>query len=328
MAPKIPKFNNAAQTLFLAAKRNNKKLILQSLQAGASIDMCDPQTGLTVLHHAILDGRTDACRMLLELGADPSMLSRTDQAPLHYAARRGQLNACKFLLSFGAEVNQTDADGWTALHRAIAGGHIEIAESLLDAGAALEIQEKQQGRTPLHLAVAMGYGNACKLLLNRGADISAKNALDFNSPLHFLGNHFNYPFAGERDAPQVIGEILLAAGADLEALNRQGTPPIVIALKNGWEPVGCWLIDAGASLGFQNILGQGLLHIAAQHGCLTVCQKLLQAGLDVWAQDNHQRKPLDLVHIDHPDLKAFLEQHMLEIGVQNVESEKSVGFTL
>ncbi|HIE68866.1 MAG TPA: ankyrin repeat domain-containing protein, partial [Planctomycetes bacterium] len=67
------------------------------------------------------------------------------------AAAAGQVDACKFLLDKGAEVSAKSADGNTPLHAAAFFGRVKVVELLIEAGA--EIDAKADGGdTPLDAA--------------------------------------------------------------------------------------------------------------------------------------------------------------------------------
>lgn len=97
--------------------------------------------------------------LLIENGADPSLLGCRSNPVLHYAAEQGDLalldallkhfNGCRY---FGeAPIERKDAHGHTALHKAIGHGQLEAVRFLLDHQADMDAQDNQ-GITPLALA--------------------------------------------------------------------------------------------------------------------------------------------------------------------------------
>ncbi len=55
--------------------------------------------------------------------------------PLHIFATRGDIEACKILLEAGADVDVEDGDGYTQLHCAVEQGHTDTVRLLLDYGS-------------------------------------------------------------------------------------------------------------------------------------------------------------------------------------------------
>jgi ankyrin repeat protein len=102
-------------------------------QAGAFSD-----DGFTALHLAIFGRQEEAARLLLELGADPNVLSTSDFAkvpPLGTAAFVGSVPLARLLLDSGADVNGRGEGGFTALHAAAQNGDSELESFLLERGA-------------------------------------------------------------------------------------------------------------------------------------------------------------------------------------------------
>jgi ankyrin repeat protein len=66
---------------------------------------------------------------LLKQGADPNSLFM-----LHQAALWGRVDACRLLLEHGADYSRRDSNGYTALQYAVglSPGHVDIARLLLD----------------------------------------------------------------------------------------------------------------------------------------------------------------------------------------------------
>eukprot|EP00730_Choanoeca_flexa_P007994 TRINITY_DN12421_c1_g3_i1.p2 TRINITY_DN12421_c1_g3~~TRINITY_DN12421_c1_g3_i1.p2 ORF type:complete len:125 (+),score=13.72 TRINITY_DN12421_c1_g3_i1:717-1091(+) len=109
-------------------------------------------------------------------------------------------------MTFGS-CHDADALQWsmTPLHRlAEREGSIEVAELLLAAGANMDATN-WFGRTPLHVA-SQYHPSLAMLLISKGADVNATDQDEY-TPLH--------SFEGSIE----VAELLLAAGADLEATN-------------------------------------------------------------------------------------------------------------
>jgi len=61
-----------------------------------------------------------------------------------------KINACKKLINAGANINTQENSGWTALHYAALENNIDIVKLLLNNNANKNIQNNS-GKIPLHL---------------------------------------------------------------------------------------------------------------------------------------------------------------------------------
>ena len=69
--------------------------------------------------------------MMMNAGVSPDEKDYHDYTPLHYAVILGWLNACKILLDAGADINAPTAAGKTALMLAVEFDRDEILEYFL-----------------------------------------------------------------------------------------------------------------------------------------------------------------------------------------------------
>jgi hypothetical protein len=113
-------------------------------------------------------------RLLLELGADPLLMTNEHITPLEAAAGIGiyrtaespgtneeALECVKIALAAGGDVNHIDDTGRTAMHGAALRGANNIVQFLYDHGAKLDVVDKK-GWTPLVIAEGVFYPNVFK----------------------------------------------------------------------------------------------------------------------------------------------------------------------
>ena len=115
-------------------------------------------------------------KLLLELGADPSIANVDNCTPLivacgiHVGSDAANevagdepevLEAAKLLLNLGADVNAVDANGETAMHGAALKNLPKVVQFLADNGAKVEVWNKKNkfGSTPLMFAQGYRPGN-------------------------------------------------------------------------------------------------------------------------------------------------------------------------
>jgi len=85
---------------------------------------------------------------------------------------------------------------------------------------------------------------------------------------------------------------LLRRGADPDARNDEGRPPLVSAILGGSMPLLELLLDSGADVDAPDPLGWTPLHFAAQEVLPEMAERLIAKGADVNAQDREGNTPL------------------------------------
>jgi len=88
------------------------------------------ETGLTLLHRAVISNQSNVTRLLIEKGMDLNAQDSAGMTPLHFAAKKGNLEAMRVLLDYHAYVNVTDSSGMTPLAYAQQGGFSDVAALL------------------------------------------------------------------------------------------------------------------------------------------------------------------------------------------------------
>ena len=174
------------------------------------------------------------------------------------AARQGNVAAVRSLLAHGADVNVKEgAQGQTALMWAVARRHPEVVRVLLDAGADLHARTKSSRR---HVLLC------CQKSLGKTEGAVWVEQGGF-TPLLFAARH--------RDAASA--ELLLAAGAPIDATAAAGTTALVVAAQHGFHDVAAVLLAKGADPDAA-AAGQAALHWAALRGDRELAATLLAHG--------------------------------------------------
>ena len=231
---------------------------------------------------------------MLNIGADPSVLSQDGYAPLHEAATHPSLT--KLLLSRGADVK----------------GHSPTV-----------------GITPLHVAARLGSPEVCQLLLDAGANINACTQVG-TAPLHEAAEH------GKLD----VIDLLISAGATIGMEDSEGDTPLQMAVASpymdddkrvttvtallkhgaGDRPAGPWHeLDQAAWSGplavVELLLEQGAVATcttvahAAEAGNLAIVKLLIASGVDA----NDESLDFTPLHCaagsGHTDVCVYLIKH-------------------
>jgi hypothetical protein len=192
--------------LFAAAARGDAAAIPALAAGGASVQARDGH-GRTPLHVAAFFARTDTMRALVRVGADPNALEGDRYDVVTIAAVANDLATLDAGLALGCSArNVTSRYDGTALIAAAHLGHAEVVRRLVAAGAPLD-HVNNLGWTALIESIVLGDGG----------------------PAHLA-----------------TLEILVAAGANVNLADRNGSSPLALAKGRGYRSMVEALVRAGA----------------------------------------------------------------------------------
>jgi ankyrin repeat protein len=168
------------------------------LAHGAQAQAVNAYSKQSLVKHAMLDGRADLVRLLVDNGASPVELTGQeaftaavaggdeteacrllagnpgfllDPAPLLTAIRQGKPETAALALRLGVSPDAQSRNGVRPLHEAAAVDAVEIVTLLVEAGAAIDPVERRFGSTPLSWAHHQRAAAAQAYLAARSADI-------------------------------------------------------------------------------------------------------------------------------------------------------------
>jgi uncharacterized protein len=223
-------------------------------------DVTNSEDTIPKLFKAIEAGKVDEVRDLLE--TDPRLASARNKdgaSALTWATYYRQKAICDLLLA----TTKLKID----IFEASAVGLKDRVQELVGADRAVVGRYSFDGWTPLHLAAHFGRLDVMRILLSNGADHRAvsRNS-NRNQPLQAA--------AANRQAEAV--ELLLKAGADVDARSHGGFTA---------------------------------LHIAAANGSPRMVEALLGAGAEAGAKTEGGKTPMDFaMDGDHSEVVAILER--------------------
>lgn len=165
--------------------------------------------------------------------------------PLHLAAMTGNKKMVEFLLARGAKTDATNKSGQTAKEMALRGGYDDIC-SLLSTSA--------KGAKSILKAVTSGDLEVVEAILHTEPHvIRIASANSGWTPLHLAVKKGNQPMA----------KLLLAHGANIEAMNKDGMTPCAVAEESGHAELVALLqarwAEDGKGLGFLDAIRKGEL---------------------------------------------------------------------
>ena len=295
-----------ATPLHAAARSNhNPAVIAELVRAGADLDARDGE-GNTPLHASRLFGHPPVVHLLLELGADPTLVN--DEGQIADPVDCGYWNTEAFAsvataeatavcLAAGEDVNARDENGMTPLLLATGhwGGGMDgspasedpaVVRTLLAAGADVNARSHT---TSLHHAAFVEDLETVRMLLEAGADIHARDWRG-DTPLLAAAE-----WGGFRN-PEML-EVLVEAGADVNDRDNAGQTVLERALGSPADRVTGVvrrLLDLGA-----DATAPGILWAASRGDNPELITMLLAAGADVNAPvRNGRQSPLHAAAFD------------------------------
>ena len=250
--------------LHLASKRGNMAIVKMLVEAGAEVSATDNK-GATCLTMAVQHWHTETVRYLVGLkDVDVNSAVDGDFTALHWAITEtygtvgeGRAEMVQVLIDAGADVDTEDNTGRSPLHLASREGNMAIVKMLVEAGADVSATDNE-GDTCLAMAAQLGHTETVRYLVGlKDVDVSSADQKQLTA-LHKAVDE------GHVDVVQV----LIDAGADVDAKNDKGRTPLHLACENENMQFWHW-----ASSGFaeKNI---------------AILKMLVEAGADVSATDN------------------------------------------
>lgn len=200
--------------------------------------------------------------------SDPKPMGGTDQ--FFWYVRRGNAGEVRAFLKEKPQAAKWQKKKETALHVAARGGNADIIETLIGAGAVIDAPD-EYGQTPLMHAARHNQTRSIDILLAHRAKIDAQDNSKTTALMHAAfatddsacdalamlierkarldladkGENTALHLAAELDNPKSV-DMLVAAGACMEARNFDGYTPFLSACRYNAPGAALALIAAGA----------------------------------------------------------------------------------
>lgn len=268
--------------LLLTVQARNIHAFKCLIECGADMSQAGPSQRELLLGEAIWLRDKAAIKLVQEHGGQENKFMR---------AALGKVKEIDDLLKTNAKASRAiDKEGRSLLHWAAVDGQTLIASHLLKAGAAIDGEpggknNNKQGKyrmTPLTVALDNNCLNCAEFLLDNGA-AAAGRKMDERTPMHAAAHMSNLKMMDR----------LLAAGADTNALDRQGETALHQAALTGDSITAPYLIAHGANLEIKKKgTEETALALSVQADHSNIAELLLKAGADINCRDARGFTPL------------------------------------
>lgn len=252
------------------------------LEAGARLSDVTTDEGYTALHIAASQGHLGLLRRLLNknLSLDINAKTVEGSTPVNTATYAGRVDVVRMLLDRGANASIVDSAGWTPLHWAVEGNHPRIVKILFEHGADPSA-ESADGDTPLSMAPGFLEGTDLEhmeMALRLGIEDASSSGANKIALKQLLS-------AAEFGNLDLITSLLQDGGVSVNLADEDGYTSLLFASENGQHEAVRLLIRMGGEVNAKNAVGENCIWLASRYGHEAVVRTLLENGADVDSAD-------------------------------------------
>ncbi|XP_071108956.1 ankyrin repeat domain-containing protein 50-like [Haliotis cracherodii] len=255
--------------VMLAAENGHRVVVELLVNEGADVTLLDKK-GDNLLHLACQGGNVEVVKFVLSLG----MLSINSRGlkkmtPVMTAADKGHKEVVELLVSKGADVSLLDKGHDTLLHLACRGGNVEVVKFVLSLGMLSINSRGWKKMTPVMTAADKGHKEVVELLVSKGADVSLLDK-GHGTLLHLACRGGN------------VEVVKLVLSLDMVSINSRGwqeMTPVMTAADKGHKEVVELLVSKGADVSLLDKGHDTLLHLACRGGNVEVVKFVLSLDM-------------------------------------------------
>jgi len=309
--------DNIVCALRAAAQYGRNDLLKYLISKGSSVNVALPGDNSTLLHEAVRNRRTETVKLLLQLRASPDCQDERGKSPLHVAVETEKLEVIKCIVEHQGAVqretellhdinsertvkkrnflNLPDLEGSTPLHLGVAAGNTNIVSYLINAGSNKNTCN-MQGEYPLTVAARCGKNDIVELLME--GEVQCEEAQVGALRAAIVASHLD------------TTEHLLRLGCPVN--KGENEKPIHVASQLGQKEMISLLLQHGASLISHTDSGNRALHLASEHGHLSLVKYLVEEKSDDLNALNYENEtPL---HLAARNGRDYIVTYLVEGG--------------
>jgi ankyrin repeat protein len=275
---------NGFDALRLAVDTGNVELVKALMDKGGSLETKD-KLGRTPVFSAVARGNEAVLNQLIEAKADLNVQDNDGKTPLMVAAAFGNVKLAQSLIQAGAVVDLQDKEGNSAIH--YSSGFADPAKEMV--------------------TLIKGYGDI-QASKGTGAVLVKDNlgtASTGLSPEKIKISGGGSPLPGSDK--QVISGGGIPATAENGLIHVKGAPPLAEVTPTGYHQISDLLVKAGANVDAINFKAETPLHRAVQSGYGSVIRGLLENNADPTIEDANGRTP-DQYGSGNAEIKKLLTE--------------------
>ena len=272
LAFSINAYSGSTDDMWESFKTHDVAKLKSAIENGADVNALD-KNGSPALNSAAI--WADMTQMLVDAKADVNNAGKADMTPLMIAAMMSMNESMEILLNAGADPNYKMKNGMSILHYATWRSNCSpCVQLLIDKGADVNAKDNN-GETPITIMMTASTAKS-----RAETVVYTVNGYKAGGVTVMPEKYMN-PKESDWDDPDKIIEILVKAGADVNASNVVGTTPLITAAFFNKAQLIQMLIDAGADINMMDKAGITPLMYAAERGSKDAIELLLDKGVDV-----------------------------------------------
>ncbi|XP_067685980.1 putative ankyrin repeat protein RF_0381 [Haliotis asinina] len=271
----------------MAAEKGHREILELLLEEGADVSLLDDDDD-NILHVACRNGKVDIVKYIHSHNIlDFESRGENMRTPILTAAEFGKTDVFFFLIEIGANVSKCDENSDNILHLSCQGGSQEIVHYILKQNIVDINAEGYGGRTALVQAALYGWGKIFQLLIQSGADVGQKH------------DHMKlFECACEGGDGEVVKYILNLTTVDINSYVWGELTPVMQVAKTGESEVFKVLVSKGADMTKLSKEKENILHLSCHGGNVDIVKYILEQNIvDINSKRSDGKTPLMLASL-------------------------------
>ncbi|XP_067660339.1 ankyrin repeat domain-containing protein 50-like [Haliotis asinina] len=287
--------------MMLAAENGHEEVVELLLNEGANMSLVDDGRN-NILHLACERGHLEVVKYIVSQNkVDINSRGWKKRTPVMEAAKNGHKKVVEFLVEHGGDLSLVGYSGVNILHLACRGGHLEVVKYIVSQNKVAINSRGWKKRTPVMEAAKNGHKKVVEFLVEHGGDLSLVGYSGVNI-LHLAcrGGHL-----------EVVKYIVSQNKVAINSRGWKKRTPVMEAATNGHKKVVEFLVEHGGDLSLVYYGGGNILHLACEGGHLEVVKYIVsQNKVDINSRGWKKRTPvMEAATNGHKNVVEFLVEH-------------------